>query len=276
MQGHADQPFGPQRVLREIVLDAVHLAAQPQQDAGRYIGVIQDARDDALQLAGIGSDGVPAAFTMRKRDHSVDAFGQSVGWEGGGDQFHRMRRAVAGGRDGDVISGPRTPVGARVTEERGDFGRALGRGDFGCGKFLANRDFLERQVLRVNMLARMDRRGRSADGAAVADHVLARRDLAQGDLVARGNSACHPNLLAGYPHHLPRRKRHAQSRRCRNMQMDGRRLRGRKVLNLQKGHGRDLLVYATGQESAIHHQHVAGGEAGFTRCKINRRSGELL
>ncbi len=132
--------------------------------------MIQHSRDHSLQLSSVGSDGVPASFAVGKSHHSVDTIGQAARRETFRDKFHRVRRAITGGGYGNVVPGARPPIGARVTEKRRDLGRAHRFRDFNTRVRLAQRDLFEREIVRMDMLSRMNAHRRLANHAAVTNH----------------------------------------------------------------------------------------------------------
>ena len=140
-----------------------------------------------LQLHRIRTDRMAAAFAVRKGDHTVDVRRQRLVVEALRDQFRGVRRAVTGRDHGDVVARPDAAVLARIAEEGRHFRGRFGVGDFARWEFVVERQLFERQIVRVNVRARLDDATRTADCLAVAPHDLARRDRLQRHLVTGGD-----------------------------------------------------------------------------------------
>ena len=99
------------------MIDLIHLAAQTENDRRRHVGMVQDAGQRALQLLGIGADGMAAAFAVRKRRHAIHVGRQRFVLKAGRDQLGGVRRAVAGRHHGDVVARPYPAVLAPIAEK---------------------------------------------------------------------------------------------------------------------------------------------------------------
>src|ERR1035438_6886646 len=90
------------------------------------------------------------------------------------------------GHDGDIVARAHAAILADVPHERG-FRGARRQRRFRRWKFVIESQFLESQIVRVNVPAGRDLRRRAPDALTVALHLCPRVNRAQGDLVARGN-----------------------------------------------------------------------------------------
>ncbi len=120
LQRHAHQAVGARRILAEIMIDLIHFAAQAENDRRGDIGMVEDAGQRALQLLGIGADGLAAAFAVREGHDAVDIGRQRFVFEAGGDQLGSVRGAVAGGHHRDVVASADASILALVAKERRD------------------------------------------------------------------------------------------------------------------------------------------------------------
>ena len=106
----------------------------------------------------IGTEGVAAAFAVREGDHAIDVGRQGLVFIAARDQLGGVRGAVAGGHDGDVVAGADAAVLALVAEESGGIGARTGDRDFRGGKFVVEHQFLEGEVVGVDVAAGIDGR----------------------------------------------------------------------------------------------------------------------
>ena len=174
-------------VRAQVVIDLVDLAAQAEDEGGRDIGMHQHAAEGAPQLIHIGAEGVAAAFAVREGDHAIDIGRQCLAFVAARDQFRGVRGAVAGGHDGDVVARADAAVLALVAEEGGGIGARTGDRDFRGGEFVVEDQFLEGEVVGVDVAAGIDGHLGAADHLAVALHGFAGGDVPERDFVAGGN-----------------------------------------------------------------------------------------
>ena len=118
LQRHAHQAIRPRRSRAQIMIDLIHFAAQAENHRRRNVRMIQHAGQRAPQLRQVRPRRLSAAVAMRKRDHSVDAFGQRSLVVTGRDPFRRMRRAIAGRDHRNIVARPGASVLARISHER--------------------------------------------------------------------------------------------------------------------------------------------------------------
>ena len=79
--------------------------------------MIQHPGQRTLQLRRIGTDRMPAAFAVWKRDDAVDIRGQRFTRVARRDQLGRVCRAVAGRDYGDIVPCSGAAILARVAQE---------------------------------------------------------------------------------------------------------------------------------------------------------------
>ncbi len=103
-----------------------------------------------------------------------------------GNQLGRMRRAIAGRDNGNIIASAHAAVRALVAEK--SFGRygAPCRGLF-FDRHFGGVQFLVAQIVNMHMLARLNSRSRKTDHVAVAINWVARPNRTDGHFVAGGN-----------------------------------------------------------------------------------------
>ena len=122
---------------------------------------------------------------MRERHDAIYVFRQLFVLEAARDRFRRVRRAVARRHDRNIVACAHASVLARISKEFWRLGAMLGWRDLRSGKLILELQFLECQVVRVDVLPGAYRLLGAADGVAVAMHHFARRNVAQRDLVPR-------------------------------------------------------------------------------------------
>ncbi len=216
------------------MLDLVHLAAQAQYYRGRDVGVRQHPGQRAPKLFGIRPDGVAATFAVREGHHAIHVGRQRFAVEAARDQLGSMRGAVAGGHHGDIVARAHRAIRARITEKRGSIAARRQR-RFARWKFVVELQFLERQVVRVDVLSRLDSLPGAADDLPVAPHDFARMNRAERDLVAGWNGFARDQRPAIDFQCGPGGKRHASDRHVvGGMQMDYGIFRGRQLGNFEQ------------------------------------------
>ncbi len=186
------------------MIDLVALAAQADNQRGRNIRVHQHAAERAPQLIHVGTEGVPAAFAVGKRDDAIDIGRQRLAIVAARDQVRRVRRAIAGRHHGDVVTRAHAAILARVAEERGGIRACCRHGRFRSREFVVEHQFLEGEVVGVDVASGLDGNLGAADHLPVALHGFAGGDVPQRDLVAGGDGvgrahrdAVHAKLGAG-------------------------------------------------------------------------------
>ena len=103
------------RLAAQVVTDLVHFATQPQNQRCRNVWMMEHARQRALQLLGIGPDRVSAAFAVGKGDNAIHIRRQRFSIEAASDLLSRMRSAITGRDDCDVVARPHSPIRAAVS-----------------------------------------------------------------------------------------------------------------------------------------------------------------
>ncbi len=106
------------RPLAEIVTDLVRFAPKTQNQRGRYVGVVENARKCPLELIEIRTHRHRTAFAMRESNHAVDVFREFLICEAVRDQLGRVRGAIAGRHHRNVVARAHSPVSAPVAEKR--------------------------------------------------------------------------------------------------------------------------------------------------------------
>ena len=170
-----------QPLLLHQAADLVHLAAQPQHDDMREIGVPRVAGQRAAQHAQRLALGHAAAGLVRQRHHAIDirelrqriVAGERIAAEHIGDQPGDMRRAVHRRQDADVVARRHAAVRSADAVERRRRVGVVGRLRIDAvGVVLGEVAHLA--VLHVHVLAGRDRARGEADDLAIAAHRLAR------------------------------------------------------------------------------------------------------
>src|ERR1700722_7003411 len=129
----------------------------------------QHAGQSALELLGVGANGVAAAFSVRKGDDPINIGGQLVPGEAVRDQFSGVRRAVAGRHYGNIVARADPAILAWISKE----GRARLAGsqrNLRGWIFVIEVELFKSQIVRVHVAARLDDRRGAADDLAVASH----------------------------------------------------------------------------------------------------------
>ena len=156
-----------QPLLLHQAADLVHLAAQPQHDDMREIGVPRVAGQRAAQHAQRLALGHAAAGLVRQRHHAIDVgilrqrivAGERIAAEHIGDQSRDMRRAVHRRQDADVVARRHAAVRPADAVERRRRVGVVGRLRIDAvGVVLGEVAHLA--VLHVHVLARRDRAAR--------------------------------------------------------------------------------------------------------------------
>ena len=158
------------------MIDLIHLATEAEDDGGADVGVIHYAAECALELIGIGANGVAATFTMRERRYTVDAGREFEAGEVIGDHFGGVGGAVGRGYHCDIVTGANATVFTLVAQEGGDIGGKGGERLYGCGKFVVESLFFECEVLGVDVFAWFNGMFGAADDLTIADDVFAGGD----------------------------------------------------------------------------------------------------
>src|ERR1051326_8320510 len=128
-----------------------------------------------------------AAFAVRKGGHAIHIGRQGAAFVSAGDLLGRMRRAIAGCNHSDVVAGAHAAVRPMVSEKRRTVLARRGKWRFGSRKLVGQLEFLEAEVVRVDVPARSDGLPRAPDRLAVTENRVAGSDAAESDLVAGGN-----------------------------------------------------------------------------------------
>ena len=127
---------------------------------------------------------------VREGDHAVYVFRKRFLGEAGGDQFSGECRAVAGGHNGNVVSGSNAPVRPLITEKGGGGGvprprlRLLNRRDCCCIQLS------EREIMHMDVVAWLDWPVGETNQVAITVNRLSRCYCASGDFVTRRNGGC--------------------------------------------------------------------------------------
>src|SRR5579875_110456 len=188
--------------------DLVHLAAEPQNQRGGDVRMVEYPGERALQLFGIGTDGVAAAFAVREGNDTVDVRWKLCALIGARDGFGCVRGAIAGRDHGDVVTGASPAIGALITKKAGATGSVTADGRDRLR--FAGVHFCKGEILRMDMLAGCDRRLCDSDGVAVAAHGRASRNIFDSDFVPGGNRRVHVNGLLPNLYQLACGERHAR------------------------------------------------------------------
>ena len=147
-----------------------------------------------------------AARAVRERDDAVDVrevrervlAGEGVRLEDLGDVVRHRRRAVHRGEDADVVARAHAAIGAVVAHEGRRRVRELRGPGEGAVRVVA-REVAHDAVVRVHVVAGLDRAAREADDLPVAMHGLAVADRLRRDLVADGDAHLRRDALVGQP-----------------------------------------------------------------------------
>jgi len=177
---------GPVGTAAQIMIDLVDFAPEAQDEGGRNVGMIENAFESALQLLGVGTHRLTAAFAVRESDDTINVRGKLFGGEALRDQFGGVGSAVAGSDHGDVVARAGAAIGARIAEE----GRRRGAAGARRNRFRANFvhiAFFISQVVNVDVLAGCDVRRGEADDITEAVDGIAGLQRANGDFVAGWN-----------------------------------------------------------------------------------------
>src|SRR5262249_18417134 len=145
-------------------------------------------RERPAQLVEIGPHRMSATLAMRKGHHAVDAWGQGLILVTAGDGLRSMRSAIAGRHHRNIVAGANPAVLADISLKSRNCRRAIRHRRLALREFVVEVQFFEREIVCVDVLSRSNWAARSADGLAVAEDHLPRRDRTQRDLVPRRNS----------------------------------------------------------------------------------------
>ena len=156
-------------------------------------GIAEDLMTDLSQVKGLTVIARNSAFGYR--DHAVDigkirqrvVAGERVLLEDIGDEACDMRAAIHRGEDADIVARRHAAIGAADAIEGRRQIEVRHRLDVDAIGIVLG-EIAHAAVLRVDMLARRNRRGGEADDLAVAADRLAQRDRLDRDLVAGGNA----------------------------------------------------------------------------------------
>ena len=172
----------------QVVVDLVILAPQPQDDCRRNVRMHQDAAQRAAQLVHIGPHGVAAAVAVREGHHAIHSRRQRLALVAPRDPFRRVRRTIAGGHHGDVVSRADPPVLAQVAEKGGSVLAGLRERLVHYRKLVIQVELFEGEVVSVNVASGCHPLAGAPDHLAVAPHRLRPPRSSAASLCARQGS----------------------------------------------------------------------------------------
>jgi hypothetical protein len=149
---------------------------------------------------------------MRKCGHAVDVFGQRIRIETRRDQIGSVGRTVAGRDNCNVIPRSRPPVLASIAEKRRRVRRRRRHSQIVGRIFVIERQFLKREIVRMDVIARLDRRFRASNRLPITNQRLARSNRFQRDLVTGRDGRAGTNFQAADPQRRRGAHRHARDR----------------------------------------------------------------